>query len=157
AWTDLSQMEQSALLGPPTIAEIEACERDRSWKRAEMLASDLLLRFPETTAYQNIMADVYHKRAISHTVKNKKKNIEKGATVIAQALYQLKKLRQEYPHNLYLFQRIAELHLLRAQRLATVGRLSEALADAQAATIYQPGAAESEATRVQLEAEMQAL
>jgi hypothetical protein len=157
AWTDLSQMEQSALLGPPTIAEIEACERDGYWKRAETLASDLLLRFPETTAYQNTMADVYHKRAISHSVKNNKKGIEEGATVIAQATYQLKKLRQEYPHNLYLFQKIADLHLLRAQRLSTVGRLSEALADAQAATIYQPSVAESEAIRIRLEAEMQAL
>jgi hypothetical protein len=157
AWTDLRQIEQSALLGPPTIAEIEACERDGDWKRAETLANDLLLRFPETTAYQNIMADVYHKRAISYSVKNNKKGTEDGATVIAQATYRLKKLRQEYPHNLYLFQRIAELHLLRAQRLSTVGRLSEALADAQAATIYQPSVAESEATLVRLEAEMQAL
>lgn len=144
------------ILGPPTLVEISISERAGQWLRAERLAADLLRRFPEETSCQNALAATYlaHARATLHSGDTPSKNA-KDAFALARFIYRLKKLRLDYPHNLFIFECIAELYHLRAEKLAAAGQLAESLADVQAALTYRPGFAEAEETRARLEAEMQ--
>ena len=120
-------------------------------------------RFPDETAFQNAFA-----QACIMDVKSRLSNEEKpkaclsDASILSRTLYDLKKLRIEYPHNPTIFSAIATLHHLRAQRLVAAERLAEALADTQAAAAYASDlwpeqAQEIEQTRAALESGMQKL
>lgn len=154
-WSDEAAM---AALGPGTLAEIEACQRAEAWARAQDLAGALLRRFPEETAYQSALAEAYAAEAKGKlTNRDGEAHCLRDATTLARSIFRIKKLRREYPHNPNLFESIAWLHLLRAQRLAAAGRLAEALVDALAAVTFQPDLTEAAELRSDLEAKVQSL
>jgi hypothetical protein len=155
-YAGLDAEAQREILGPPTLLEISASERARQWRRAQNLAADLLRRFPEETSYQNALAATYlsHARATLTNGNSPSKYI-KDAASLARFMYRLKKLRLDYPHNLFIFDCIAEVSYLRAEKLAAAGQLAESLTDVQAALTYRPDFAEAEELRARLEAEMQ--
>jgi hypothetical protein len=127
------------------------------------LVGDLLRRYPGETRVQNcaveaILAEAFSQQRTGTTQKDYLAN----AATLAGSLYRLKKLRGDFPHNISIFEAIAELHLLRARILAAAGQLAEALGDVQASLVYQPGpdwskAQEAEQYRAELETEMQRL
>ena len=153
---DLDPAAKLALIGSATLLEIKARERSHEWKLAEDLARDLLCRFPEETPYQDALAATYVAQALG-TLKigDRASRKVKNAARLARSIYKLKKLRLDYPHNLFIFECIAQLHYLRAKKLASAGQLAEALVDIQAALTHNPDYPEAEETRAQLESEMQ--
>ena len=158
-YADLVELETSpkqTLIGPATLLEIKASERSREWQRAEDLSRDLLHRFPEETVYQNALAATYTAQAHC-MLKNGDRSSHnlKDAARLARFIYKLKKLRLDYPHNLFIIDCVAELHWLRAKKLAVAGQLAEALADIQAGLTHKTDFPEAEETRAQLESEMQ--
>jgi hypothetical protein len=154
--TALSDSEKIEVLSPLMLYQLEAYRKTEDMVKAEGLALDLLLRFPEVTAFQNALADVYSGQARGSWCDDESKATNSSdATTIARGIYRLKRLRQDYPHNIFLFKKTAELLHLRAKRLTEDGLLAEALADVEAALTYQPEFVEANTTRTELENEMQ--
>jgi len=158
-YADLIELEvpaKQAMIGSATLLEIKASEHSGEWQCAENRARDLLHRFPEETPYQNVLAATYAAQANSR-LKNGDRPAHnlKDATRLDRFIYKLKKLRLDYPHNLFIFDCIAQLHFLRAEKLAAAGQLAEALVDIQAALTYKTDYPMAEETRVRLEGEMQ--
>jgi hypothetical protein len=155
-YTGLDAEAWRKVLGPPTLLEISASESAGQLRRAEELAADLQRRSPAESSYQNALASAYvsHARATLKDGNSASKHLKDAAT-LARFIYRLKKLRLDYPHNIFIFDCIAELCRLRAEKLAAAGLLAEALAEVQAALIHHPDFVEAEETRARLEAEMQ--
>jgi hypothetical protein len=152
-WTDSQIMANLGALG---VRQIRAALRAGSRQKAQDLASRLLVRDPEKTLLQNVLAETYIAEAQTRLAKGQRDSDRlTNATLLANALYRIKKLRLDYPHNLFLFQSAAQLHLLRARELARCRHLSEALVDLQAASVHQPELAGVEELRANIEAEIQ--
>lgn len=150
--------QKRAAIGSRTVQEIELCEREGHWGTALRLAEELLRLFPEATAYQNKLARVRAGATLARL--SEKDNFgtkEKNARTLAVGLYEIKKLRQEYPHNMAMFEAIAGLHMKRAEVLASAGMVADALVDVEAALIYWPAVEGGTELRTKVEDELQQL
>jgi hypothetical protein len=161
--SDLSETESLSILGDASTSRTEAyCSRG-NWNAAKTAAKDLLQRFPLQSRFQDLLVAVIRGEALAGSQGGKtKQGAAAEAARLVKQIYELKKFRADFPHNLAAFGALAELHLRHADALDRAKQLPEALAEIQAALVHQPGpewplAAEAERKRSELESEMQQL
>jgi hypothetical protein len=123
-----------------TQREIAALRAAEQWENAWWLARELVARFPDEDEYASLAADVQFSETFAClSGKDTAKASLKDAQTIQAGINRLDALRHYAPYNLFTLDLLAELHHLRAIKLANADKLSAALLALETAVAYNPG------------------
>jgi hypothetical protein len=156
--TALAQESKHELLAPATLRQISARQEAKQWRRAEKLAAELVAHFPTVDEYQDQLgAMLFNQTVSSLSDGDSQAKSLRDAETLQKGIDTLMRLRDDYPHNLTLMERLGHLHHLRAIKLTNGRRLAEALAEVQMALTFHPDLEAAQKTQQRLEQMMQDL
>ncbi len=119
------------------IAALRDCKR---WDKAWMVAKVLIERFPDEEEYVNLAADLQLSATMERLIgEDSETSSTHDVEKIQEGITGLDTLRDHSPYNLLVLDLLAELHHIRAVKLANAGKLSSALLEVEMAVAFNPG------------------
>lgn len=125
----LNDRDKQTLRETAMWLHIETFVAANKWGQAIEVCRSLLALDRESLAYQNKLIDVLWQQVCN--VPLTREHVERG-------LQQVETLRNEFPFNETVYERLADLYYLHAQTLAAQGYLSSALVRVQYALVLNP-------------------
>jgi hypothetical protein len=139
------------VIGPPSRAYIDACLAAKSWGRATRAAEGMRARFPDRPEELAQVVAVRFAGALGKLRNGgSRADHRRDSRSLRRSIKALEALRKSVPDDLGLFQALAQLHHIRAVKLASAVEPSRALEAVERAIRFNPSLEDAHRSREQI-------
>jgi len=156
--TGASLDSKIVLIGEPARAQIQEYQRRGDWGKAQVLARELVGRFPNHLPHQDIVAEILFLEVLAKIKPNSTGHAALAEAAILLSLIQaLERFCGSFPYAIGSYEFLANAHYIRAIKLASAGRSSQALTEIELALAYRPHWQEASTVRHEIELQLNRL